>query len=247
MTFKNLINESDLKYKILFMSDSLQEGRATGSAGSEVVKEMIITNFKVNKLKPLKSLYYTQSFYIKSIIGRNIIGYIPASRPTDKCLVIGAHYDNIGKIDNKIYPGADANASGTAALLCLSKIFGLLQVHERPLINIIFVAFDAKELSLAGSTYFANNLPVESEDIVCAINIDQIGSTLAPPNKDPNYLLVLGKDYLPSKFSDLISMSNLGLNEPLDIDYTFYGSKAFLNTFYKLSDHYPLHKKIFLQ
>lgn len=233
-----------IKNDIIFLADPICEGRATGTPGADNARILILNRYKQLKLNTFNN-FFTQSFITGNIVGRNIIGYIPAKSKSTKYIIIGAHYDNIGILYGNLYPGADANASGTAALLELAKIFTCLrETGIMPKINIVFVAFDAKERNLAGSRYLASHLPFRSSDAICMINLDQIGSILAPPRKYPdNYLLVLGRRYLPQNISSAISQANAHLTRPLKIDYTFYGSPSFHDTFYRLSDHYPFHKK----
>jgi Zn-dependent M28 family amino/carboxypeptidase len=55
---------------------------------------------------------------------------------------LSAHFDHIGKKGNKIYNGADDNASGTSALLSIAQ-----QLIKNPLKhNIILLFTDGEEL-----------------------------------------------------------------------------------------------------
>ena len=242
--FETAVDTATLKADIKFLSDKICEGRATGTAGADNARIMIIERFKSMNLSNFGN-YFTQSFKIGNSIGRNIVGFLPSRTKSKKYIIIGAHYDNIGILRNNLYPGADANASGIAALLSLAKIFSNMEGSAAaPKANIFFVAFDAKEKSLAGSGFFASHLPYQASEAICMINIDQIGTSLAPPSKYPdNYLLILGRRYLPNNISSVITASNLSLKHPLKIDYSFYKSSSFHDTFYRLSDHYPFHKK----
>src|SRR2546427_3016436 len=44
----------------------------------------------------------------------NVVGILPGTDPAlaDEAVVIGAHYDHLGRVDGVLYPGADDNASG---------------------------------------------------------------------------------------------------------------------------------------
>ncbi|HEY3132781.1 MAG TPA: M20/M25/M40 family metallo-hydrolase [Acidobacteriota bacterium] len=97
-------------------------------------------------------------------------------------LVVGAHYDHLGlgekfALDPKAlgqpHNGADDNASGTAAVLCLAR--ELASNHSRFQRGIIFVAFAGEELGLLGSGYFVKNLPAEAQHVVAMVNMDMIG------------------------------------------------------------------------
>ena len=72
--------------------------------------------------------------------------------PRNEYVIVGAHFDHLGELNGIVYPGADANASGTVVMTSLAEIFGEMKrmgkVYQS---NIIFVAFDAKEMDMAGS------------------------------------------------------------------------------------------------
>src|ERR1019366_6518258 len=68
----------------------------------------------------------------------NVLGYLPGE--TDEYLIIGAHYDHLGlggqfslapSLAGTVHPGADDNASGTAAVLELAKYFSALPKQKR--------------------------------------------------------------------------------------------------------------------
>jgi Predicted aminopeptidases len=175
--------------------------------------------------------------------GRNIVGLIPAKKKFANNIIICAHYDHIGKIKGKIYPGADDNASGVTALLELAKAFGFnYKENGGSEYNFIFVAFDGNNYSLSGSKYFLEKF-FGGNIISCVINIDQIGSTLSPPNNRKDYLLVLGSDHLTPWQKRQIDYVNKFFKINLDIDYSYYNSKEFYDIFYRLSDHYPFFTK----
>lgn len=65
-------------------------------------------------------------------------------------LVITAHYDHLGMRDDKIYNGADDNASGAAALFAIAESF----VDIPPDHDVLFIWFDAEEMGLQGAGHF---------------------------------------------------------------------------------------------
>lgn len=106
----------------------------------------------------------------------NVVGMISGSDPKlkDEYLIIGAHLDHVGSQAGKVYfPGANDNASGSAALLQIARSFSLLK--EKPKRSVIFVFFASEEQGLNGSTYFANHLPFDKEKVHAMINMDCIG------------------------------------------------------------------------
>lgn len=56
----------------------------------------------------------------------NIIAYLPGTTKADSFLVLTAHYDHLGMLGNKIYPGANDNASGVAMMLDLAREYSIL-------------------------------------------------------------------------------------------------------------------------
>jgi len=112
----------------------------------------------------------------------NVVGVLPGKDPelAKELLVIGAHYDHLGKNDaDEIWNGADDNASGVAALLGLAEFF-MMEEH-RPQRSMVFVAFSGEESGLAGSYAFLNQRTVALEDIVLMMNFEMIGRLDARP------------------------------------------------------------------
>ena len=221
-----------------YLADDCARGRSVGTLAHQNIGKYIRDHFEQYGLKPFQGHYY-QHFMCDSVkVGRNVVGFIPSIIPSDKYVIISAHYDHIGALNGFVYNGADDNASGVTALLNLAEMFGsMYKAKMGPDKNIIFVAFDAKEMSMAGSRHFVKNLNISKEKIVCNINMDQIGSTLEPVHEGiSDYLIILGENTLAKEHRGKLGICNRFYNINLDIDYTFYSSKAFTELYYKLSD-----------
>lgn len=175
--------------------------------------ELLIEGSEYNLKELYESINKTQeanSFHLKSRIEVNvqtkftektecfnIIGYLKGKEPeyADEYIVISAHMDHVGYQCDVIYPGANDNASGTAAVMELARIF----VQNPTKRSIIFVLYTGEEQGLIGASYFAENLPIKKENIVAAFNFDcigvgdslQIGNGLSNPKL---YDLALKKD-----------------------------------------------------
>ncbi len=114
---------------------------------------------------------------------RNVIGYLPGSDPAlaHETIVIGAHFDHLGwggegsmlPDNSDIHYGADDNASGTAGLLELARLFGTNRDTLKR--SILFIAFGAEELGLIGSQYYVNNPLYPIEHTTAMINLDMVG------------------------------------------------------------------------
>lgn len=104
----------------------------------------------------------------------NVICFKEGTVYPDKLIVISAHYDsyNHGPSDvMEFAPGADDNASGTAAVLELARILSTYETKK----SIVFVAFSAEEEGLYGSTAMADSMYEAASDIELMINLDMIG------------------------------------------------------------------------
>lgn len=150
-------------------------GRRPGTQGHDLAQAFLIKRFSHIGLKAFNGDFKQRFTYRKNFkdhAGVNLIGYIEGSQSPDKFVVVTAHYDHLGTTGNRIYNGADDNASGVAALLALASSFSL----RPPRHSIIFFATDAEEDGLKGSMHFVKHPPVSIEDIVLNINMDMIAN-----------------------------------------------------------------------
>ncbi|MBN1301955.1 MAG: M28 family peptidase [Melioribacteraceae bacterium] len=97
--------------------------------------------------------------------GRNIFAIQPGVANSTEVYIICAHYDNVNN------PGADDNASGTAAVLEAARILSQYNLS----CSIIYVLFDEEESGLIGSSFFSEKLHNESQQVKGVINLDMIG------------------------------------------------------------------------
>ncbi len=242
--YTSQISEDYMRSTLSFLSDNLTRGRLTGTPGNIISASFLRWEFSRLGLTPFYSNTYTQSFVVDPATnGRNIIGVIPALYYTDEYIVVSAHYDHLGIIGGQIYNGADDNASGVTALLTIAQLFTQMKSDRQgPRKNIIFALFDAKEKSMSGSEFFVRNLPVKRSQITYNINIDQIGTTFAPPGDNPNYILYVADTRIREELKRRLSTIKRFYFPDMDIDHTFYGSTAFYEIFLRTSDQYSFIK-----
>ena len=245
--YEQIIYQAKQERIMTWLAHDMNHGRATGTRDAARVARYIETHFRQYGLEPFCAGSFYQPFLADSAsgtVGRNVIGFVPSAVPSDKYVIITAHYDHLGVLDGNIYNGADDNASGVTVLLNLADMFGTMKKTKTgPDKNIIFAALDAKELNMAGSKHFINHLSIGKDSIICAINIDQIGSVLEPVHEaDTNFVIVLGEQTLRRQDRGFIDLCNRYYNIGLDIDHTFYGSENFTELFYQLSDQIVFHR-----
>ena len=121
----------------------------------------------------------------KEVPAYNVVGVIEGSDPVlkNENIVLGAHYDHLGRGGEgsgslspnsaDIHHGADDNASGTAGLIELARIF--ISEQPRPKRTLIFIAFGGEEEGLLGSAYYVNHPVTPLTNTVAMINMDMIG------------------------------------------------------------------------
>ncbi len=114
----------------------------------------------------------------------NVVGLLEGSDPSlkDEVIVIGAHYDHLGRGgENSLAPhragevhnGADDNASGVAGLLELARALAETRATLRR--SILMIAFSAEEIGLLGSNYYVKHPLVPLERTIAMLNFDMIG------------------------------------------------------------------------
>ena len=180
------------------------------------------------------------------------MGMLPGSvkSPADSYIIVAAHYDHLGVLNGKVYPGADANASGTAAVTMLAEMFSAMKaIGKTYRTNIIFVGLDAKELDMAGSAALWQAIKegrltdpltgktVTKDKIRLMVNIDQIGSSLAPVTRGrDDYIIMLGSHTLNLVTNDLLFSCNATYGINMEICLSYYGSRQFTDLFWKITD-----------
>jgi hypothetical protein len=197
--------------------------------------------------KEIDAKYQPQSFYAQDVKlslhvdlerihakTQNVVGILRGSDPklADEAIVVGAHYDHLGlghrnslspRDAGKVHPGADDNASGTAALLEMAAALGARRQELKR--TIVFVAFSGEELGLLGSSYYTKNPAWPLEKTAAMVNLDMVGR----PRDSKIYVGGIGTS---PKFQALVESANVtGL------------TLAFQKSGYGASDHSSFYVK----
>ena len=121
----------------------------------------------------------------KEVPAYNVVGILEGSDPVlkNEYIVIGAHYDHLGRggegsgslapRSGEIHHGADDNASGTAGMIELARIFNAQKPRLKR--TLVFIGFGGEEEGLLGSNYYVNHPLVPLANTVAMINMDMIG------------------------------------------------------------------------
>jgi hypothetical protein len=104
----------------------------------------------------------------------NVIARIEGLKYPEQEIVVGAHFDSYtfdSSVDpGAVAPGADDNASGTAAVLECARVLSNYAFDR----TLVFVAFNAEEVGLFGSEYYATTARARGDDIRAMINLDMV-------------------------------------------------------------------------
>ncbi|GIV44225.1 MAG: hypothetical protein KatS3mg035_1348 [Bacteroidia bacterium] len=194
-----LPNPQNLQKHVEYLAADKLEGRLAGSKGETLAAKYIQKYFRSYGLKPFPNTKsYIQNFEYRfhpnphqtpsekdpKVQAKNVIGFL--NNQSDKTFIIGAHYDHLGYNErghstapnekNAIHNGADDNASGTALLIELARLFAQNSIQEP--VNFLFVAFSGEEDGLQGSKFFADFL-IQNQNLVgkpvFMLNMDMVG------------------------------------------------------------------------
>jgi Zn-dependent M28 family amino/carboxypeptidase len=163
---------------------------------------------------------------------RNVVARLPGSSHPDETILYTGHWDHIGvgapdANGDAIFNGAVDNATGTAGLLELARVFG---AGPRPERSIVMISFTAEESGLLGSEFYAANPIYPLETTVAGFNIDAMN--------------VYGR----VKDVDIIGFGQSNLDDLVTAEATAQGRTARpdgnpASGSYFRSDHFPLAKR----
>lgn len=169
------VSEDLVKVHLEMLSSDEMQGRKAGTAGIEKAAKYIESEFeRIGLLKFDDKSSYRQSFKSQGLDLFNVIGFLKGRSKPEEIVVISAHYDHLGVNEklkgDKIFNGANDNASGVTAVLAIAEYYSKKGTNER---SLLFIAFTAEEMGLIGSKYFGTT--IEPENYVAGINIEMIG------------------------------------------------------------------------
>ena len=171
------------KHVFTLASDSLQ-GREAGTIYARKAADYIARYWEEFGLDFFVRNTFLQPFGFDEFWGavdefQNVVGVIRGNDPVlrNEYIVVGAHFDHLGVCGwtGAIYNGADDNASGTAVLIELARMLRENQSNFKR--SIILIGFDAEEIGLFGSIYFAKtfNTIAPNGRIALMFSLDMVG------------------------------------------------------------------------
>jgi Zn-dependent M28 family amino/carboxypeptidase len=179
------IREQDIRAALDFLASDAMQGRGSGTIYERISAEYIGSQFRQFGLEPGGD---TDSAGNKSFVQRvaadtapsgatwNVIGILRGTDPRE-AIMLSAHIDHLGVNetvtgDDKIFNGADDDASGCVAILELARA---LATGKQPRRTIYFVGFGSEERRGVGSRHFIDNPPVPLTQIVADLQFEMLG------------------------------------------------------------------------
>ena len=178
------IDEKNVRAEMNFLAGDAMMGRQSGTIFEWIAAEYISSQFMQFGLEPAGDKDGSGRLtYLQAVVTPNrtwnAIGKITG---TDKNLaseviLLSAHLDHLGMRDtasgdDKIFNGADDDASGSIAVLELARVLGSGQKPKR---TVYFVCFGSEEVGGFGARYFIDNLPFPKEKLVANLEFEMIG------------------------------------------------------------------------
>tara|TARA_Y100000385_G_scaffold104667_1_gene108406 strand:- start:12070 stop:13098 length:1029 start_codon:yes stop_codon:yes gene_type:complete len=264
LKYAETIKVEDLEKHLIILSSDSMEGRETGKKGQKMAADYIMNHFKNIGIPPYKKKSYYQKFKVKNgrhmckcddcdtdflkkmlgknkyIKGENVLGFIEGTDLKEELIIITAHYDHLGKHEDKIFNGADDDGSGTVATLEIAEAFMLAKKEGNgPRRSVLIMPVSGEEKGLLGSKYYTDHPIYPLENTVANLNIDMIGR-VDDWHENGDYVYLIGADMLSQELHDISEQTNdqyIGL----ELDYTF-NAEDDPNRYYYRSDHYNFAK-----
>ena len=130
----------------------------------------------------------------------NIVGALPGTDLADEVVILGAHFDHLGKSAAGVLRGADDNASGTSVVLEVARV--LAKSELKPRRTIVFSSWTGEEAGLIGSNYFTANPPIPLDKITSNIELDMVGAGT------PGAFMTTGASAYPHHYESIASSGN---------------------------------------
>lgn len=183
---------------IAFLCSPECAGRAPGTPESRAARERIMAELERAGVEPAGDEGWLQEV---PGCGHNVIARVPGSGPlADRAIVVGAHYDHLGRAAHgEAYWGADDNAAAVAILVELARALGRGPVAGR---QVVLAFFDGEEpphflTGTMGSMRWVRRPCVPLDRVDQMVCMDLVGHALGPdavPDPVRRSLFVLGAE-----------------------------------------------------
>ncbi|TQR20860.1 M28 family metallopeptidase [Psychrobacillus vulpis] len=199
VTEKQIMDEVRVQF---VKTDSFRKTLSDYGGDSSIfqISESFYTYLKTNEkdIDKIHMNYYDAPF--KQITTHNVVGKIPGNEDNvgKQAIVISAHFDHVGTAGESTFLGSVDNATGLTGVMNLASILKKDSKEKSFSSDILFVAFNAEENGLTGSTAFVEEIASEYDSII-NINLDCIGI------KDGGKISFVGETMGSSNLNELLN------------------------------------------
>lgn len=177
-----------LKTHVRYLAAAHLQGRKAGSEGESLAAAYVrerLEDYGVDVISPVQGdVFGIKTESGDTLTSRNVVGFVQGYDKSlrNRYIVVGARLDNLGTMTvnvdgnqvERIYYGANGNASGLAMMLELARMVQMNSLLFRR--SVLFVAFGASAETYAGAWYFLNRSFGDSDSIDAMINLDMLGT-----------------------------------------------------------------------
>lgn len=177
-----------LKTHVRYLAAAHLQGRKAGSEGESLAAAYVrerLEDYGVDVISPVQGdVFGIKTESGDTLTSRNVVGFVQGYDKSlrNRYIVVGARLDNLGTMTvnvdgnqvERIYYGANGNASGLAMMLELARMVQMNSLLFRR--SVLFVAFGASAETYAGAWYFLNRSFGDSDSIDAMVNLDMLGT-----------------------------------------------------------------------
>ena len=182
------VSEASVRAHLEFLASDALNGRQSGTRDEQIAAEYVAAQFRRLGFAPPEG---TNGSFVQSVpftrtprggqpvsgTTYNAVGILKGSDPSGEAILISAHLDHLGRRetaagDDKIFNGADDDASGTVAVIELASA---LARRGQPKRTLIFACYGSEELGGFGARHVRDHPPVPLAKIVANVQFEMIG------------------------------------------------------------------------
>jgi len=188
--FVSLVSKANLTKNIQDLQDF--RTRYASTAACEYAGTFLFEHF--SSLPGLETSY-DPFLFAGTRTTRNIVAVLPGKSNADRSVILCAHYDSTSNQPTTNAPGADDNASGTAAVMEIARVLSSYAFD----FSLKFICFSAEEWGLYGSKHYAQKAKAAGETIIGVVNMDMIGYEDVP-SEDIDIIVNPASDWLGARY-----------------------------------------------
>jgi len=180
----------NLKLTVTALCSETCAGRAPGTAGGKAARAVVLDGFNGAGCAPVEQP-------VPGCGGANVLAEVKGDGA--RWVLVGAHYDHLGKHGGSTFFGADDNAAAVAILIEVGRALAAKPPKGR---SVLLAAFDGEEpphfhTAGMGSAYFVEHPTVPLLQIDLMVCMDLVGHAVGPPGAPAevrNSLFALGAE-----------------------------------------------------